>query len=382
MSLRDALGPEGALLHGYPPTYTLSGHYNKRSRLLSVARRLSWSVYTRASERAQEVFLRQEVKRLKPSIVLAQFGPTGVKFMPVCNRLEIPLVTFFHGYDATRRTVLRKRKDDYRDLFDNSAGLIAVSRSIRNRLIALGAPEDKVFVSPCGADCTLFYVSSPVTEPFTFLSVGRLVEKKAPHLTILAFSKLVRRFPRCKLKLVGEGKLLGACKSLVKALDVQDNVIFLGSIPHEEVQAQMASAFAYVQHSITAAHGEEEGTPVSIMEAGASGLPVVSTKHAGIPDVVVEGKTGLLVDEAEVEAMADAMCYLVENPSVAREMGEQASDRVRKHFDAQKLAKRVQKIADWIIDPSTSKPELVPLWLQHAQVSKSTSDLEGDAVSK
>jgi glycosyltransferase involved in cell wall biosynthesis len=98
------------------------------------------------------------------------------------------------------------------------------------------------------------------------------------------------------------------------------------------VQAQMAEALAFVQHSVTAPNGDMEGTPVAVLEAGAAGLPVIATRHAGIPDVVIEGETGLLVDEHDVEGMAAMMIRLAEMPETAMEMGSAARKRVREHF--------------------------------------------------
>ena len=126
----------------------------------------------------------------------------------------------------------------------------------------------------------------------------------------------------------GEGPLLGICQQLARDLGIVDHVEFLGSRPHPEVAAAMRRARAFVQHSVRASDGDSEGTPVAILEAGASGLPVVATRHAGIQDVVIDGQTGLLVDEGDIDGMAESMRRLLEDPELARRLGMAARERV------------------------------------------------------
>src|SRR5262249_29879937 len=153
-------------------------------------------------------------------------------------------------------------------------------------------------------------------------------EKKAPHITLTAFSQVHRRYPDAQLRMVGEGPLLEACKGLVVQLGITGAVTFLGAQPHAVVQAEMRAARCFVQHSVEAPSGDCEGTPLGILEAGASGLPVVGTRHAGIPDVVIEGETGLLVNEYDVAGMAEAMTKLLEEPLLAGRMGQAARTHI------------------------------------------------------
>jgi glycosyltransferase involved in cell wall biosynthesis len=132
--------------------------------------------------------------------------------------------------------------------------------------------------------------------------------------------------------MIGEGPLLKQCQDLAATLGVSDAITFLGGQDHSIVQGEMKSARCFVQHSILAPSGDCEGTPVSILEAGAAGLPVVSTRHAGIPDVVVEGKTGFLVDEEDEVGMADHMIDLARHPDLAARMGKAAREHVRENF--------------------------------------------------
>ena len=116
-----------------------------------------------------------------------------------------------------------------------------------------------------------------------------------------AFQKVLEQVPDARLRMVGEGKLLDPCRDLVDALQMNHAVSFLGSQPHRVVADEMKRARAFTQHSIEASNGDCEGAPLAILEAGASGLPVVSTHHAGIPEVVLHEDTGYIVEEKDIE---------------------------------------------------------------------------------
>ena len=142
-----------------------------------------------------------------------------------------------------------------------------------------------------------------------------MVEKKAPHLVLATFARVLRECPDARLHFIGDGALLGVCRDLAAALGIDHAVTFLGAQPHDIVEREMRQARALVQHSVIASNGDSEGTPVAILEAGAMGLPVVATRHAGIPDVVADGVTGFLVEERDVCGMATHMLALARNPA-------------------------------------------------------------------
>jgi glycosyltransferase involved in cell wall biosynthesis len=132
--------------------------------------------------------------------------------------------------------------------------------------------------------------------------------------------------------MIGEGPLLEDCKMLVKELKIDDAVLFLGGQKHSVIEQEMQQARCFVQHSVVSPTGDCEGTPVAILEACATGLPVVSTRHAGIPDVVIEGETGFLVNENDELSMAEHMLQLAQDPSLAGRMGNAARTHIRKNF--------------------------------------------------
>ncbi len=145
-------------------------------------------------------------------------------------------------------------------------------------------------------------------------------------------------------------------KTFARGLGIADAVTFLGACPPSVVQAEMRGARCFVQHSIEAADGDSEGTPVAVLEAGASGLPVVSTRHGGIPDVVVDGRTGFLVDEHDVPAMAERMLRLARDPGLAELLGRAGRERVANEFALPRSIGRLWDVIAACIDAQETVP--------------------------
>jgi glycosyltransferase involved in cell wall biosynthesis len=234
-------------------------------------------------------------------------------------------------------------------MFRQAAAIIAVSREMVRRLVAMGAAPEKVHYNSCGVDCEEFSAGDPARAEPVLLAVGRFVDKKAPHLTLAAFAEARRACPDARLRMIGDGPLLADCRQLVRDLGVEEAVVFLGSQPHHVVQEEMKRARAFVQHSIEAPSGDCEGTPVAVLEAGASGLPVIATRHGGIPDVVIEGETGLLVDEQDVSGMAAHMTTLLKDPSLAGRQGQAGRRRIQELFSMDRSLGRLWAIIDTCI---------------------------------
>ena len=275
-------------------------------------------------------------RRTGADVVLAEYGTTGAQVYEACRIARVPLVVHFHGYDASERAVLEEQRETYPEMFRAAAAIVAVSHAMQRKLVSLGAPPEKVHYNPYGIDLARFGGADPASAPPTFLAVGRFVEKKAPQLTLAAFAEVAGGEPGARLRMVGDGPLLEECRALARRLGIEGAVEFLGARGHEEVQAEMRGARCFVQHSVEAANGDCEGTPVGILEAAAAGLPVVSTRHAGIPDVVVEGETGLLVEERDVRGMAAHMLSLARDAELAGRMGRAARVRATENFSMER----------------------------------------------
>lgn len=263
-------------------------------------------------------------------MLLAEYLNYAVGFVDACRTAEVPLFVHAHGYDVAVLSQDDHWARRYRWLFQRAAGIIAPSRFLADRLRAIGCPEPKLHVSPCGVDPLQFKPTKRV--PGRLLAVGRLVEKKAPDITIEAFARICGHFPEARLDMVGDGPLMAHCRVLVAGHGLEDRIILHGAQPHAVVNDLMAEASIFLQHSVTARNGDTEGLPVAILEAMASGVPIVGTRHSGIPEAVVEGETGVLVDEHDADGMAEAMANLLSDPALAAAMGEAGRRRVLARF--------------------------------------------------
>jgi len=270
------------------------------------------------------------------NVVLAEWGPTAVRVREACERCTIPLVAHFHGYDASVHSVLESQRESYPRLFHSAAAVVVVSRAMQATLIRIGAPESKTVLNAYGVNCTLFSGANPQSAPPVYVAVGRFVEKKAPQLTILAFASVLKEIPQARLRMVGDGPLQAACEDLAKGLGIRASVDFLGWMEADDIRNELCRARCFVQHSLTAPNGDCEGLPNTILEAGACGLPVIATRHAGIPDAVIEGKTGFLVNEHDLQGMADHMCSIGRDALLAGTIGSSAQSHIRENYSVEK----------------------------------------------
>lgn len=281
------------------------------------------------------------LRREKVDCVLAEYGTTAAATLKVISHLKLPLVVHFHGSDASLKEILNENKESYKNVFSYASKIIVVSKRMKSKLHDIGCPVDKLLLSYYGPN-EQFLNCKPSYHNQQFISVGRFVEKKAPYLTILAFKKIIENYPFAKLIMVGEGILLPVCKQLVSALNLTNQIQFKGVQSTTQIQSLFEESIAFVQHSIVAENGDSEGTPVAILEAQAAALPVISTFHAGIPDVVANNETGLLVQEKDVEGMAKNMIRILNEAGLARGLGENGRKRIKEKFTSQQHLKQIE----------------------------------------
>jgi colanic acid/amylovoran biosynthesis glycosyltransferase len=302
----------------------------------AVGRRLPDTVYSRV--------LARFLQRADVEVVLAEYGPTAVAIMDACSIVRIPLVVHFHGFDAYQEETLTSMREPYENLFRSASRVVVVSKHMLAHLLSLGSPAKRTVCNPCGVDVDRFQGARPGTAPPLLLALGRFVEKKGPALTLRAFARVHDEEPQSRLVMLGDGPLRDECVDLARQLGVDQMVNFPGSVGHDEVVGWMRRARSFVQHSLRAANGDSEGTPVAVLEASSSGLPVVSTRHGGIVDAVEDGVSGFLVDEGDVDGMAMHMLRLVRDPELAERMGVAGRRHIEANYSSQKSLGRLRSI--------------------------------------
>lgn len=334
------------VLHGGKLERTGALDFSHRSRVQRLGDRLSG----RCTEDLLEARRIEWMKDARVQAVLAEYGFTGMRLVSTCARARVPLIVHFHGYDAYNEDALQPHRDRYAPMFSQAEAFIAVSRAMTARLIELGAPSERIHYAPCMVDPAQIAWANPQSAPPTILSVGRFVEKKGPMLTILAFAKAFGDRPEVRLEMIGEGPLLGSCRWLATSLGIGHQVIFRGKESREEVFATMGRVRVFAQHSVRAANGDCEGTPVAVMEAQCAGLPVVGSAHTGIAEVVAHGETGWLCAEGDVVTMAAQLREAIDLPpeNVAT-MSRAARQRIETHFSKSRTIGRLTEVIEKVI---------------------------------
>lgn len=280
-----------------------------------------------------------------PDVALCQYGTTAVRMMPLFRQNKVPTVVHFHGYDIS--TTLNQNYYKFRLLraLPYFAGIIVVAQYQMQWLVDHGVDASRVRLIPCGVPIDDFLPSSGVDQDSCrFVSVGRFVDKKRHDLMIRAFAECVKTVPTSTLTVIGDGPRLNDCRQLAVELGVTANIELKGIQPIAAVQKELREASVFVLHSMTAENGDKEGWPVALAEAAASGLPIVSTRHASIPEQIEHGISGLLCAEGDWQEMGKHMTQLAKQPSLRKSMGTAARERM-KAFDS---ASQIRSLQDYL----------------------------------
>lgn len=267
----------------------------------------------------QQWGLIQSIKSKSIDLIFIEYGTTAAKNFDAICFLNIPFIIHFHGFDISIKSILAQHEACYRKMLPKASKIIVVSKTMEQKVINLGARKEQTIYTPCGANESFNKIVKK-DNLNTFISVGRFVEKKGPLYTIIAFHQILKKFPFAKLKMIGDGPLITLCRDYIQFHQLEHHISLLGSFDPDKVALELSDALCFVQHSITAENGDQEGTPVALLEAMLAGLPVISTFHAGISDIVQENM-GVLVKERDIEDMKTAMEKALEHPENFAQLG-------------------------------------------------------------
>lgn len=293
-----------------------------------------------------------------PKLIHAHFGVDAVYAQPLARELDIPLITTFHGFDATMSAaaLLRSRKPAWWNyvLFRHAvavegARFLCVSEYIRKRVVALGFPDQRTRVHYIGVDTDVIRPRAQTAGRPTIIHVARLVEKKGTRDLIEAVAIVARATPDVELRIVGTGPLEADLRKLTRERGLGNVVHFLGTQPHERVLELISRASILALPSVEARSGDAEGLGMVLLEAAACGIPAVATRHGGIPEVVLDGTTGRLCAEHDVNDLAAALTELVRNDSLRRRLGSAARKRAESDFNLKKQSAALESIYQEVI---------------------------------
>jgi glycosyltransferase involved in cell wall biosynthesis len=301
------------------------------------------------------------LRREKPSLLHAHFGPDAVDAWPLANALDLPMLVTLHGYDINinrdwwEAGHWGKRFQRYPKRLSELAArprvrFVAVSEAVRRRAIDFGIAPDKISVRHIGVDIRRFAPRGrPVAErERRVLFVGRLVEKKGCEYLIQALAKVQISVPDVSLVVAGDGALRGELQHLAQQLQVRAE--FTGALPSAEVQQEFALARVLCLPSVTARNGDAEGFGLVLLEAQASGVPVVTSAKGGGEEGVCEGVSGFTFLERDIDTLAIRLIKLLTDNNIASAMALAGPRFVSKNFDLDRCTQDLEMLYDDMLD--------------------------------
>lgn len=264
------------------------------------------------------------------------FGHTGVHLLPFIECWRRPCVVSFHGADVMLKAANPDYAEKLRKVFHTAPLILARSRSLERRLIALGCPPERIRINRTGVPLAQFPVTrreAPRDGAWHFLQACRLIPKKGLTTCLRAFAIFQKTHRRAELFIAGKGPLQPALEALVAELGLVGRVHFTGFLSQADLLALYHRCHIFLHPSEMPADENQEGIPNSILEAMATGMPVLATRHGGIPEAVEHGRCGALVDERNFEALAAEMMKITRSPRTFAEMGALASEAVATNFE-------------------------------------------------
>jgi len=279
-------------------------------------------------------------------VVHCHFGPNGIRAAALREigaiRTRV-LLTSFYGYDVSE---FIRRRNPYSRLFRQCEWFLPLSEAMRERLISIGCPKERILIHRLGVTPSTFPGRARCGGgPVQIVSIARLVEKKGLEYGIRAVAHVVKaRGAALRYSIVGEGPLRLRLEELISSLGLQGVVRLAGWHDRTAVRQDIAESDILLAPSVTSHTGDEEGTPTAILEAMGSGLPVVATFHGGIPELVADGVSGILVRERDTDATSSALIRLIDDAGLRRSMGLAGREFVSRLHDIERLNDRLLEI--------------------------------------
>lgn len=275
-------------------------------------------------------------------IIHAHFAAIQTEIaLKIARSFGIPYVFTAHAYDI----FINPDAGALREKFESASKAITISDFNKEYLLNLLGEDlrEKIEVVRCGVRLEDFkLVERKPGDKVRILLVGRFVEKKGVRYAIEAFKEAASDISNAELRIIGDGELKDEIVGMIDASGLREKVVLLGPMPQSAVLKEMEGADIFLLPSVTAENGDREGVPVSIMEASATGLPVVSSLHTGIPEVVIEGKTGFLAPEKDTALLARRLKELIRNPDLRRSMGKEGRANIERLYSHKAEMERLE----------------------------------------
>lgn len=329
--------PRNYLVRFFKGIQILLTHFPQNPRLL--LRSLNIYKYGKKVFSLRLLYSTLPFLKTKPryDVIHCHFGTNGLKGMELreIGAIQGKLCTTFHGLDISGNLQLYG-EGLYEKLFEQGDLFLPISNFFKERLIKLGCEPKKITVHRMGIDLQKFtyrHRTPPTKEQIQIVTIGRFVEKKGLEYGIRAIAQLKSIYPNIEYKILGDGNLRESLEALIQDFGLEKNVKLLGWKQSDEIVEILNQSHILLTPSVTAQNGDQEGIPVVLMEAMAMGLPVISTEHSGIPELVEEGVSGFLVPERDSDALAQKIQAIIEHPELYLKFAAEGRLKVEKFYD-------------------------------------------------
>jgi colanic acid/amylovoran biosynthesis glycosyltransferase len=291
--------------------------------------------------------IRKHLEDARPAVVHVIFGNTAVQLLPVLGDAQrvCPVVVSFHGADV----LVELDRAPYRAAMVEMLGrvdlVLARSQSLAQALVAAGCPAEKIRINSTGIPLASFPFRArdwPTDGRWQLAQSSRLIEKKGLPVTLRAFARFREKWPLARLLIAGEGPMESALRQLAADLGIAGSVEFAGFLGQEALRQRLDGAHLFVHPSERGPDGNQEGVPNAILEAMALGLPVLATRHGGIPEAIQHGVSGWLVPERDVAALGEGLLALADDPALLKTMAEAGARVVAEHFESRAQAAKLE----------------------------------------
>lgn len=299
----------------------------------------------------QITYFKNQLQNIKPNIVHAHFITDAVVFHNVTKNLNIPKICSCYGYDVSVIPVKFKYfyKLFYKPIIEEYDVFLAMTDEMKNDLITMGFPESKIQVHYHGIDTQRFAFKRNyelIKGKMKILTIASLLEVKGHETVLRSLAHIKNEIPHLKFHydIVGDGLLMEALNQMARDLGIAENITFHGYLGQGgSMTTLIHNANVFVHPSVLTKQNDKEGIPGAIVEAMASGLPVISTYHGGIPFVICDRKTGFLIKEKDARAMAKLLVNLYDD-NLRKQVGEQAQMYAQEFLDLNKKAEDLKDI--------------------------------------
>jgi glycosyltransferase involved in cell wall biosynthesis len=281
------------------------------------------------------------------------FGHTGVHLLPFIRAWNRPCLVSFHGADVAIKQNVDNYPGKLRQLFASVPVVLARSRSLADRLVGFGCPAEKIRINRTGIPLHEFsYVRRefPADGRWQILQACRLIDKKGVGSAIRAFAVFAKEFPNSEFIIAGKGPLQPELQALAQQLGVAAKVHFCGFLSQPDLRELYSLSHIFIHPSETQPDQDQEGVPNSVLEAMATGLPVIATRHGGIPEAVRENLNGFLSDERDTESLGRSMVALANSPELYARFSAAARQAVAENFDQELTIRDLERIYEEVCD--------------------------------